>query len=743
MKPDERVSVIPLDRVGARDAGRVGSKAANLGELKRAGLPVPDGFVVVGEPAKDLAPAVAALGDGPVAVRSSALAEDLPEASFAGLYETALNIRGFEQVWDAIRRCRSSAFSERVASYQAGRAEEAGNEVVVLVQQMVAADAAGVVFTANPVTGDRQEVVISAVRGLGERLVSGEVAAEEWVVRGGKPLRRSSGEDAIGPEQATAVAGLARRAAEHFGRPQDVEWAFAGGELFLLQSRPMTALPPPIEWKPPEVRGLHPPGPSYWMRNLRLGEWLPEPVTPLFEDWMLRLINSGFARGSRADAGISAGLRHAIVNGWYYSTAEPDLRARALLSGILTRPLTIFRFASSIIKQPTHPEPAERRFFERVVRRWHEETLPSYRALVAECSARLESASLPEIPAIVDRAGEAAGEAFWALTIGGGSAWKIEVALARFYREHLAALVQIDVQVLLAGLPPPEAGEAPHAVLSADWYRPTLGESGLSAPTEERRSRRDQLEERRKSAEDACRNALEGKPQLRRRFDVLLEIAQRYAQLREEQAGWVTLAWPLLRKCVQLLAGEAVARRAIGSEEDAFFLTRDELIAAATGVAETNLRDRVRDRRAEWERSRRLVAPLALGEMPKLLQRALESLEVLRSTRPAPDDALRGEPASPGRASGPVRVVRGPQDFDRFRPGEVLVAQATAPAWTPLFAQAVAVVTDAGSLAAHASLVAREYGIPAVVATGDATVRLADGQWVTVDGGAGLVEVQP
>jgi phosphoenolpyruvate synthase/pyruvate phosphate dikinase len=110
--------------------------------------------------------------------------------------------------------------------------------------------------------------------------------------------------------------------------------------------------------------------------------------------------------------------------------------------------------------------------------------------------------------------------------------------------------------------------------------------------------------------------------------------------------------------------------------------------------------------------------------------------------RPVPEGALRGEPASPGRATGPVRVVRGPEDFERFGQGEVLVAQATAPAWTPLFSRAVAVVTDGGSLAAHASLVAREFGIPAVVAVGDATVRLRDGQIITVDGSAGFVEVQ-
>ena len=185
-----------------------------------------------------------------------------------------------------------------------------------------------------------------------------------------------------------------------------------------------------------------------------------------------------------------------------------------------------------------------------------------------------------------------------------------------------------------------------------------------------------------------------------------------------------------------------MARGAIGDREDAFFLTRAELVGAATGSSETRLDQRVQKRREDWERSRRLVAPLALGEMPNLLERMLGSLEVVRAERPVPEGALRGEPASPGRATGPVRVVRGPQDFERFRQGDVLVAQATAPACTPLFSRAVAVVTDGGSLAAHASLVAREFGIPAVVAMGDATVRLRDGQIVTVDGSAGFVEVQ-
>jgi rifampicin phosphotransferase len=738
-------STIPLEKVGAADAHRVGGKAANLGELKRAGFPVPHGFIVLGESRPDdLSEAVHGLGGWSLAVRSSALAEDLAEASFAGQYETVLNVSGLEQLKQAIVRCRESASSARVASYRAARAGDAGDQIAVLVQRMVPADAAGVAFTANPVTGDRTEVVISAVPGLGEGLVSGEATADEWLVRNGVASRRRSSSETISSSEAIAVAELARRAAEHFGRPQDVEWAFAGGDLFLLQSRPMTALPDPVDWSTPPVRGLHPPGPSYWMRNLRLGEWLPEPVTPLFVDWLLRLISIGFGKGTHVDTGLASGLRQAIVNGWYYSTPEPDLQARPLLTAILTRPIAMFRFASSIIKQPADPELAERRFFGRVVRRWQEEVRPRYEELVAEAAARVEAEPLSDLPAMVDRLGQAAGEAFWALAIGGGSAWKLEVALGRFFKENLANQIDLDVRVLLAGLTADDASVGPpaHSVLSADWYWPTLGESGTYAPSDEVGSRRKQLQEKREAAEKACRKALESQPDLRRRFDALLHLAQQYARLREEQAGLFTLPWPVLRRAVFRLGEAAVGQGAIDDRDDAFFLTRDELVGAATDSSKTRLDQRVQKRREDWEGSRRLVAPLALGEMPKLLQRMLGSLEVVRTERPVPEGALRGEPASPGRATGPVRVVRGPEDFERFRQGEVLVAQATAPAWTPLFSRAVGVVTDGGSLAAHASLVAREFGIPAVVAVGDATVRLSDGQVVTVDGSAGFVEVQ-
>ncbi|HJU00658.1 MAG TPA: PEP-utilizing enzyme, partial [Actinomycetes bacterium] len=169
--------------------------------------------------------------------------------------------------------------------------------------------------------------------------------------------------------------------------------------------------------------------------------------------------------------------------------------------------------------------------------------------------------------------------------------------------------------------------------------------------------------------------------------------------------------------------------------EDVFFLARAELQHASSLGAV------VGHRRAAWERQRRLLAPLTIGHPPRLIQRELlATVDAVRTSGPVAEGAIVGQPASPGRATGPARLVTGPADFDRFQPGEILVARATAPAWTQLFARAAAIVTDGGTLAAHASLVAREYGIPAVVATGDATIRLSDGQQITVDGSAGTVQ---
>jgi pyruvate,water dikinase len=257
-------------------------------------------------------------------------------------------------------------------------------------------------------------------------------------------------------------------------------------------------------------------------------------------------------------------------------------------------------------------------------------------------------------------------------------------------------------------------------------------------------ARRRRLEEERRDAETVCRAALNGQPRLLRRFEALLALAQRYAVIREEQAGWFTLGWPLLRRAVLRLGETLCDRGVIAQVEDVFYLKRSELDVGLDHQL-ADMRVTVASRRLEWERQRRLSPPLTLGKAlgESLIAGAADDMRMPGAASRSKPNMLKGMPASPGRATGPVRVVYVSDDFARFQAGEVLVAQVTTPAWTPLFERAAAVVTDGGSVAAHASLVAREYGIPAVVGTGDATARLHDGQLVTVDGGSGVVEVHP
>lgn len=723
-----------------------------------------------------------------VAVRSSGTAEDLATASFAGQHDTFLNISGPETLLSAVRACWASLWTPRAIAYRRrrgwddqaqdgtdGRSQSGTSadrsmplelqlelELAVVVQVMVPAEVAGVAFTANPITGDRTEATVSAVHGLGERLVSGEGASDEWVVRGvgtGARVTLRRGADAetgragLTAEQVFAIASLARRIEEALGGPQDVEWAMAAGQLFVLQARPMTALPDPVTWAAPGGGG--------WMRNFRLGEWLPEPVTPLCESWLVACIEQGEADAEERDFGLRPRLPyHVLANGWYFSSPiGGGLPLTGVATALTRHPLRI----ASLALSTSRPGVADRLFISRVAHRWREELLPRYQRLVTSWERRIEKATPAELIQAIDAVGAIAGQYLWDLSVVGGHAWKAEHALARFYRRHLPnRTAQIPShQALLLGLPLPTpfTETLPHAVQSLDWMRPTLGEAFTPAApqaTTDLAGRRARLEQQRRAAALAYREALAGRPTLRRRFDRLLALAQRYAILREEQAAWFTLGWPLLRRAALHLGNELRMRGVIHHTEDVFFLTRTEVATGLGGdrsappEAADDLRAAVGARRQQWERQRRLSPPLVLGRPlgARVIARAADAMRTPTTleaadhlTRSDGRDVLSGMPASPGRANGPVRIVRGPEDFARFLPGEVLVAQVTAPAWTPLFSRAAAVVTDGGSLAAHASLVAREYGIPAVVGVGDATARLRDGQRVTVDGSAGVIEV--
>jgi pyruvate,water dikinase len=497
----------------------------------------------------------------------------------------------------------------------------------------------------------------------------------------------------------------------------------------------MAASTGPVRWDPP-LRGG-------WLRHFRWGEWLPDPVTPLFDSWFLARSEARFIADQAAACGVKAPPPlHVLVNGYYFHSPVGSGTGAVMLGGLLRNP----RFSLAFIRHNERPEVAERICAAPHRRAWEQDLLPRYRALVAAWPAgRLAAATVAERIALVDQIADLSGALMWSLSMVGGFAWKAESSLARFFREHLTGSVSGSHQILLGGLVRPAPLPA-HAVTSLDWYHPTAGERPLPAPAVDPQVF-SQLEQQRRTAEAACLEALARAPVLMARWKTRLALAQDYAVVREEQLATLTLAWPLLRASVLELGAELVRRGIVGEQTDIFFLLRAELDAAlARPPGESSaLRPRLADRRAAWERHRTLLPPLIVGKLPGFLKTMIEStVSAMRSGREPPDGfpaPLEGMPASPGRATGRARILRDPAEGERLVAGEVLVARATTPAWTPLFARAAAVVTDTGSVLAHASLIAREYGIPAVVATHDATHRLHDGQLITVDGNAGVVEL--
>ncbi|MFJ8579343.1 PEP/pyruvate-binding domain-containing protein [Micromonospora sp. NPDC093277] len=735
------LTIVDLADASAADRTVIGGKAAVLADLSAAGFPVPPGIVVTAAALDDsrlderLAAAAEDLGGDGFAVRSSGAAEDLPDASYAGLYETYLNAPA-DGLGAAVRRCFAASASERLTAYHQ-RHGGASAAMAVLVQVMVDPVAAGVAFTAHPVTGDHDQTVVAAVAGLGDPLVSGETTGEEWTVTAsGVRMTRSGpgGAPVLAAVQVSAVAELAARIADRYeGRPQDVEWAIdQAGRLWLLQARPMTAVPEPVSWTAP--------GPGLWMRNFRLGEWLPEVATPLFAGWLLPQLEDGYLDGMHSTVGVRVPFRYALVNGWYYN-ATP-IPSPALLAGVLRqgRRRAVKILFNALIRVSSDPAAADRAVLSELERAWREQQLPGYRRLVASAEAEVSTAPPPRLVELVDALGREAGIYLWYLAIVGGSAWKMEACLTRFIRRHLADVLpdsEGGAQVLLRGLPGTQPLTGAHAVQSLDWYHPVAGELATGQPP--RPDRHGQLAEHRVAGEQRCRAALADRPRLLAAFDQLLQVNQRYTVIREEQARDFTLAWPVLRACAGRLGRHLVTAGAIEQPDDIYFCTRDEVSTAVAG-GPSRLSTAIDERRALWQRQRRLPAPLTLGRPVRLIGDVIErAVQQARAGAETAEGAIVGHPASAGRATGTVAIVLGPQDFDSFAEGQVLVAKATAPAWTPLFARAAAVVTDGGSLAAHASLVAREYGIPAVVGTGDATQRLRPGQLVTVDGLAGTI----
>jgi len=839
----------PLRSLRATDGAIAGGKGANLGELVAGGFPVPDGFVVttdayvaaarladvhVDDPVgsaerlrhvdlpAELTEAVLAayrqLGSGAVAVRSSATAEDLPGASFAGQQDTFLNVIGESDVLDAVRRCWASLWNERAIAYRRARAvDDAGVGIAVVVQQMVDAVAAGVLFTADPITGRRRQAVIDAAPGLGDVLVSGGVNPDHFVVdqQSGRILERAirAHEPVLDDARVAELARLGARIEARFGGPQDIEFAVADdGGVRIVQSRPITTLYP----LPADL-----PDPDLDLRVLFSGNVFQgyfDPVTPLgFEPFislgatLARLVGGasgpvandgpGFVReaGMRVFLDVTPLIRdhigreaieRATALGEARSSvalqrlaADPRLarRARSRRASALKlgRLLLRSRIPFAVVRALRAPDSARRRAL-RAIEQDVDLTVPAA-ATAAERLDLFERWLLVAPRRIAPRVfplalagmvsyvavgrilgGRARAEEIqtlarglphnpttemdldlWALAreVRGDPASRVALEgqpaseLAVSYRSHrLPPRLQDGLAAFLdrygfRGVGEIDLGvarwsEDPTHVLGALANYVRLDDAALAPDVQFARGAR-------QAEEMAAVLLARVRGPRRRALRFFLSRLRALMGLREQpKFELIRRVFSPLRELIRPVGVELAATGRIEAPEDIWFLRIGEARRALDGE---DLREIVRARRTEYDRER------ARRHIPRVLLSDGTDAEIAL-VHPE-EGTLRGTPASPGVVVGVARVIHSPQGA-RLDPGEILVAPSTDPGWTPLFLTAGGLVMEMGGMISHGAVVAREYGIPAVVGVAGATERIATGQRLRLDGSAGIVTIE-
>ena len=828
--------IFPLSEVSRSDSNFVGNKAAVLGELIRLGFAVPNGYVLTTTALKSLARNVSSsevdasgsenlagipadlddaiseislkLGDGLLAVRSSGVNEDMPNSSFAGQYETVLGVKGRTELVEAVKKCWSSQFSERAAKYGRNRSASP-NDLAVLVQKLVRADSSGVVFTVNPMTGSK-EVVVNAIRGLGDRFVSGNANPDEWIV-GQKPVCIKRYEDAITEEQVVEVASLAKEVESHLGTPQDIEWAISGGKLFLLQARPITT---PIEAvmdgavEPIPIPIVVPEG--YWTHGR---EFHPRPLSPMFASYGLEELNH-WLRQLTIDVGLPFdGIEWRVIGGYTYGRIVPpggkDRKPPpAWILGILVKILPSVRSRVKRMVDVVRSD-VTGRYIEMWNKEWKAEILNESNKLLAVDLNSLTEVDLEAHLASVFAHSRRAKEihfrylAFTMMDIGtlavdlqdhmSWNTFRVLDLLAGVSKKdsepgrRLAELVKMvrENADLRTAVDEAIRKERPEGALSIDRmfsdllgrYLQDYGHSALGyevydltlveRPLELLRLIRSQmgtnydpvatdveLGNRRAQAEAEIDNA--GLPEaIRNQIKKELTRARIVYALHDEEAFYTqNLADGITRHSLLEVGRRLSAMGVLKDHTDVFMLTLEEAKEALFDGKDRNSLVRRRKGERLWAFANPGPSgygtppppPPPLTAFPPEVQKLLRSMtwvlggiSIGKGTSVA--GPLRGTPASSGNYEGPVRVIREESEFGKLQPGDVLVCSSFPPSWSVVFSAVGALVTEYGGPLSHPAIVAREYGVPAVLSIDGATQRLKDGQRVRVDGKNGSVMV--
>ena len=856
--------VLGLKEVEKTHFALVGGKALNLGELSRMeGVQVPDGFCVTteayrltvehnitvqalmdrlaglqaeerdqigdisarirqaiidtetpGDVRRAVAEHLARCGEGlAYAVRSSATAEDLPHASFAGQQDSYLNIIGLPSILRHIRKCWASLFTERAVVYRMRNGlDHRKIAIAVIVQKMVFPRASGVLFTADPLTSNRKLLSIEAVFGLGEALVSGRVSADGYKVRNGEIIEKRiaaktaalDGQKEGGTElkpiapdhrkaqvltdgQILQLARIGRRIEAHFGRPQDIEWCLAQDTFYVVQSRPVTTAFPVPDAGDGEYRvyvsvghqqmmtdPIKPLGLSFFLLTTRApmrtaGGRLFVDVTPLLaspgsretllrsmgehdplmQDALMAIVERDFRDGgtgqSRPDMPAASQPPPEIDPG-----AVSDLIRRSEASIEACRQTIrsksgagLFEFILEDLEQLKetlfHPQCLGVITAVQHAWRWINEKM--YEWLGERNAADTLSQSVP---------GNVTSEMGLAL---------LDVAdVIRPYPELIAYLRQTKDDGFLEELAKFDGGKEARDAIRAflDRYgmrcpgeiditrtrwaeKPAslipliLGNIKNHGPNAGRRKfergRQEALEKERellhrlKSLPDGERKAAETKR--------MIDIIRNFSGFREYPKYAMMKRYFLYKQALPEEAGRLVRAGVIGRKEDIYYLTLEELRdAVSTGKLDRRI---INERKEEYGYYEKLTPPRVITSDGEIVTGKYRRGNL-------PETAIPGLAVSSGVVEGRARVVLSLEDAD-LEEGDILVTTYTDPSWTPLFVTVRGLVTEVGGRMTHGAVIAREYGLPAVVGVEGATRRIRDGARIRVNGTEGYIEI--
>jgi pyruvate,water dikinase len=727
------------------------------------------------------------------AVRSSATAEDSPTTSFAGQQDTYLNVAGPAAILQHVSRCWASLFTERAVTYRLRNGiDHRKVHMAVVVQQMVFPKAAGILFTADPVTGSRKVASIEATFGFGEALVSGLVNPDVYKVRDGEIVGRTiqQHQPALTDAQVVRLTELGRWIETHFGRPQDIEWCLVEGDDFaIVQSRPITTLfPIPVQADTENhvyISVGHQQMMTDAMKPLGISFWQLTAARPMFEAGgrlfvdVTRQVRSPASRAAllelmgRSDPLMKDALQ-TILDRSDFVPLVPDLAGSSPPVGAAPAPIET---DATIVTELIDTTQASIADLKRNIR-------------IKSGSDLLDfiQADLPELRRVLfDPRGHqvfmAAIEATWWLNdqllawLGEKNAADIltqsvphnvtsEMGLAlldvadaiRPYPEVVSFLERVRDDDFLDGLLELPGGEHARAALQAwlDTYgMRCVGEIDITRPRWSERPgalvpmllsnvRNFAAGESKRRFEQGRREASARAQELHARLRTLPEGEQKAEETRRmidrvrtfigyrEYPKYGMISRYFVYKQALLAEAERLVQAGVIREKhDIYFLTFQEL------------QDVVRTRRADDQRIRQRMDTFMANQAltpPRVLTSEGEAVSGAYRRRDLPDGALVGLPVSAGTVEGRARVILDLAQAD-LEPGDILVTAYTDPSWTPLFVAIQALVTEVGGLMTHGAVIAREYGLPAVVGVEHATRLIPDRQQIRVHGAEGFIEI--